>query len=684
MLVSEEVEIKIINNNKKRLLDLGYDVSGETVKIKVSDLTTGSKQSVDVKCDICGNLSQTMYYLYNKSLKSNGIYSCANAECTNEKKKLTNLKKFGTEWASQNKEISLKTKKTNLDRWGTEVALHSVELKNKINENNIKKWGASHPMKSDKLKFSIKKNNLEKWGFESVLQNDEVREKIKKTNLERYGVENPLQNYEIREKIKKTNLERYGDENYNNREKCLLTNLERYGKHFTQTSEYINKLKITSIEKYGEEFPSKSDLVKKKIKKTKLNRHGNENYNNIDKIKSTNLLRWGDESALKNKEVRKKIELTNLEKYGFKTNLMTEDIILKRLESSYKNNKHRCISKYEKIIPTEYQILDYDDGIFIIKHTDHEFNIGIGLIYDRLKISNECVICTKCNPLNSNSSSGENEIKKWLESIGVAVESKRRDILNGKEIDIYLEEYKLGIEFNGLFWHSDRFKNKWYHRSKTEECNLLDIDLIHIFEDDWVHKKDIIKSIIKNRIGINGIKIYARSCQISEISHKACKKFLEDNHIQGYARSKFKYGLFKDGELISVMTLGERKTNSKSEFELIRFCNKLNTTVIGSASKLLKHFINVEKYKGKIISYADISIFSGKLYEKIGFKYIHKTKPNYFWIVDGVRHHRFKYNKRKLVDKYNADIDSTENDIMKSMGYYKIWSCGQSRYEISI
>jgi hypothetical protein len=130
------------------------------------------------------------------------------------------------------------------------------------------------------------------------------------------------------------------------------------------------------------------------------------------------------------------------------------------------------------------------------------------------------------------------------------------------------------------------------------------------------------------------------------------------------------------------MTLGIRKTNSFSVFELIRFCNRKNTNVIGSASKLLNHFVKDNKYRGKIVSYADVSLFSGSLYDKLGFSIKKISGPNYYWVVDNIRHHRFKYNKKKLIKFYSVNPNKTEYEIMHERGHYRIWSCGQIRYEI--
>jgi len=331
----------------------------------------------------------------------------------------------------------------------------------------------------------------------------------------------------------------------------------------------------------------------------------------------------------------------------------------------------------------DMKILDYKDKKYKIEHIskNHTFEIGQKIFYDRLKYGCK-VICTICNNEKYNVSNFELELLDFLKlNYNGKIIQSNRTILDGLELDIYLPEYKLGIEFNGLYWHSELFKNKEYHLNKTLECKKRYIELLHIFEDDWMFKQDIIKSIIKNKLNLIQNKIYARKCVVKEIKSNIARSFLDNNHIQGFSKSSYKLGLYYNNDLVSLMTFGYRHTNSKKEFELIRFCNKINLNVIGAASKLFKYFLNNYKIDERyILSYADISLFNGNMYNKLNFKEIHLTKPNYFWIVDGVKHHRFKYNKQKLI-KDGFDSNKTEVQIMHELNYYRIYGCGQVRYE---
>ena len=262
-----------------------------------------------------------------------------------------------------------------------------------------------------------------------------------------------------------------------------------------------------------------------------------------------------------------------------------------------------------------------------------------------------------------------------------------RQMINPLELDMYLPFDNLAIEYNGLYWHSSKKIDKNYHLMKTELCQKQGIRLIHIFEDEWTCKQDIVKSRLKTILGLCEIKIFARKCQFKEVPFKESKEFLENNHLQGNVNSKYRYGLYYNNELVSLMTFGSKRKSlgSKSEdgvYEMLRFCNKLNTTVVGGASRLLKHFIKEIKPK-RIISYCDRRWSDGKLYEKLGFEFDHYSKPNYFYIVNGKRENRFKYRKSELV-KQGFDKNKTEEQIMKERHIKKIYDCGTIVYFLKI
>jgi hypothetical protein len=195
--------------------------------------------------------------------------------------------------------------------------------------------------------------------------------------------------------------------------------------------------------------------------------------------------------------------------------------------------------------------------------------------------------CPRCSHHVSN---GEKEIIDFVNSLGLTCEKSNRQILNGKEIDIFIPSKNIAIEYDGLLWHSEKFgKDKNYHLNKTNDCEKHGIRLIHIFEDEWVFKQNIIKSMLRNIFGLTQQKIYARKCVCKLVTATEAMRFLDDNHIQGRCKAKYHYGLFYNNELVSLMTFGHARQQKKyneeydNTYELLRFCNKINTSVIGGA-----------------------------------------------------------------------------------------------------
>jgi hypothetical protein len=468
------------------------------------------------------------------------------------------------------------------------------------------------------------------------------------------------------------------------------------------TSTFQNYYKITNglIEKYfckkckyikiSQKFLSKSDEEKIEIRektiKTNLDKYETITPLLNEKIKEKSSITikkiYNVNNISQNLIIKNRKKNTSIKKYGVEHYFLLPNIIEKRKNTFISNNNKKIIEKYTSKIKNHFIILHYNNSLFTILdlRDNSEFIIHIKTLSDRLKWNNTELSTIK-NPLGSKNTSGlELQIKEWLKELDISFKENMRNVIFPKEIDIFIQSHNLAIEFNGLYWHSEEFLDKNYHLKKTKLCEEKNIELIHIFEDDWMFKKDILKSIIKNRLGLIENKIYARQCEIRVVEDsKLVRKFLDTNHIQGYSQSSIKIGLFYNNELVSLMTFGYRHTNSKKEFELIRFCNKINVNVIGASSKIFNYFIKKYNYY-TIISYSDYSLFNGKMYENLGFIKKHLTEPNYFWVVNNIRHHRFNYNKQKLI-KEGFDSSKTEVEIMHERGYYRIFGCGQWRWE---
>ena len=461
-------------------------------------------------------------------------------------------------------------------------------------------------------------NTLLKHGVDHTSKLQSTKSKMRKTNINRYGGVSPSSSEEVLNKIKETNVEKYG---------CEFP---------LQNSEIYDKVKISNKKRYGVEFPTQSAVVK-------------------DKIKKSNLIKYGVESYSMTDEFRSFMSNNNMEKSLLNISEMNLNI----------------------------EIISYNDKDFNIHCNvcENESSINRPAFYLRVNRykTNPCPIC---NPMyDTYVSNMEIEMVEFLKSKNIEYIQSFREY--GKEIDIYLPHYKLGIEMNGNYWHSEIFKDKGYHQSKSLFFNENGIRLIQIWESDWKFKKDIIESIILSKIGKNEEIIYARKCNIIELSNKETISFLKENHLQGYVNAKVCFGLEYNGDLVSIMTFTPSKNRhikNEGYWELVRFCNKLNTTVIGGAERLLSKFKS-DNTEIKLVSYAkfDYTSIGKNIYSKLGFKLEKITEPGFYWCKGLERHYRFTFKKSKLI-KDGFDPNLSGSQIMYNRGYYKSWDSGNLKF----
>jgi len=295
--------------------------------------------------------------------------------------------------------------------------------------------------------------------------------------------------------------------------------------------------------------------------------------------------------------------------------------------------------------------------------------------------------CASCSHIRSRA---ELELESELKSITINLIIRDRELIKPYELDFILPDYNLAIEYCGLYWHSEKAgKTKFYHVDKLEKCIKNNYRLITIFEDEWLLSREIV--LDKLYLLCNNIdrfrRIYARQCDVVSLSTRDARKFCNENHLQGYVNSSIKYGLEFNNELVGVMTFskpniskGKYKNCGSNIYELSRLCFKQGVVVVGGASKLLSKFTKDIK-TGLIFSYADRRWSDGALYYKLGFKLVSATSPNYYYIIDNKRVHRFKFRKSQLKRLKNYSEDKTEWEIMKSEGYNRVWDCGHLKFE---
>ena len=459
------------------------------------------------------------------------------------------------------------------------------------------------------------------------------------------------------DKYKETCLKKYGVDSTNKVDEISIKRSKSLKKAHEDGS-LMEKIKTTNIEKHGLAYPLQREEIKKKIKDTKLEKYGDENYNNQEKTKETCLEKYGVDHAMK-------LELIN------------KKVVEGRKETT-KIRMFNKLSNLNSVLPlfslSEYVNIHYSNKyLWKCRACGNIFNDDI--------YANRLPRCPVCFPPLSGPSIAEKEVANWIKTLNIGIEENTRSIIHPLELDIYIPSYDFAIEFDGLYWHSElKNEDKNYHLNKTKKCNKKNINLVHIFEDEWIEKQDIVKSIISSKLNIYQQTIGARKCQLKEINSKEASVFYDINHLQGPSNSKINIGLFYDDELISCLSLSAPRFNKKYDWEIIRFANKLNTKVIGSFAKLFKHFLS--NYEGSIITYSDKRYFDGSIYKRNGFTELKDSSPSYYYTDYKHRYNRIEFQKHKLKDKLkDFDPTLTEWENMQLNGWDRIWDCGNKVFE---
>jgi hypothetical protein len=253
--------------------------------------------------------------------------------------------------------------------------------------------------------------------------------------------------------------------------------------------------------------------------------------------------------------------------------------------------------------------------------------------------------------MEAHSKLAEQEVLSYIQSFGFEAHSTRK-VIAPKEIDIYIPELRLGIEYCGLYWHCDQNKpEKKYHFNKM------------------------------------------KACEEQEVEKEIAKNFLEDNHIQGKTTFKKAFGLYYEDELLGLVT---SNTHHRQGHGGINVLNRLvfgdGVQVVGGSSKLLKYLIQYSKEAGydELITWSDNRWSQGNVYEKIGFKFIENLGPDYSYfnsLSETLERQSKQSNKKKNLIMKGAEgthEGNTEYELALTLGLYRIWDCGKRRWGIEL
>jgi hypothetical protein len=420
------------------------------------------------------------------------------------------------------------------------------------------------------------------------------------------------------------------------------------------------QIKQTTIDKYGIEYPQQLDVIKEQTKQTNLDKYGTKTPQQLDtrkdKVKQTNIERYGVEFPNQSDEVKNKATGTN--------------------HNLYDRDSHSQIHITKKSLKNlNDRTWMYDNHVIQQKpfaQIGDELNCTISTISRYMKNH-------EIETQHFFQSIGEKELSNFVSSLGIKTSTNIRSIIPPHELDIYIPEYKIAIEYNGLYWHSEKNKKQSdYHLNKTISCEQQGIRLIHIFEDEWKYQQQKCKDTILHLLGQSKKGVYARNASIQEISWKEAKDFLNKYHLLNAGTSgNYRIGAFnKDNELVGVMVFGQQNNekSKKGTIELKRFVtDKRNNPGLGSK---MFNFAIKQKHYSEVIAFVDRRWFTGLVKTFIGFTLVDTTSPAIWWTDGGKRYYRRFITKQQLIKEgFNPTL--SKKLILESLGYYRIWDCGK-------
>ena len=340
---------------------------------------------------------------------------------------------------------------------------------------------------------------------------------------------------------------------------------------------------------------------------------------------------------------------------------MTFSDFITRSNLKYNYKYSYCLVKWEKESRNRKEpikIICPKHGVFKQSISDHLNGCKIG-----------CPACT-----SNTDSLFEREIRKYIESLGIEVESRDRKTISPLELDILIPSQKIAIECNGLYYHRADVKGRNYHKDKREKCEKVGFRLIQIWENEWIENRDKVKRYLKNTLNKDSRRIFARKCSIGKPTKEEAIKILSENHLIGIGSTNCDYvGLYFEKELVCLMAF----KNGFNGVELHRYINSSDTVVVGGFSKCLNHYVKTCRV-GKIVSYIDLDKFVGDSYLKAGFVK-DKLSLTMFYSKGLKTFSKFGFRRKHLKSWDNYSKDKTERIICAESGYYQCFNSGTLR-----
>lgn len=281
---------------------------------------------------------------------------------------------------------------------------------------------------------------------------------------------------------------------------------------------------------------------------------------------------------------------------------------------------------------------------------------------------------------------------------------------SGKELDIVVPDHHLAIEFNDIFSHSEQAvferhakpRPHSYHASKTREANSQGYQLVHVWEDDWLHRRELVLRALAHRLhavdrlldvlpDINPLacqRLYARNLTVKLVHGGVARRFWQDNHLQGPVHCTVNIGLYDQNNVLrALLGIGRKNHGSRvslpdGTWDIQRYATL--GVIVGGFTKLLAHaetLVSVDTWT----SWSDNDISDGGMYQAAGFTVDKRQAPSYSYVgrkTKWGRVHRSTYTKQRFINDPDLTYQSgqTEHEAALTNKLYRIYDAGKTRW----
>lgn len=405
--------------------------------------------------------------------------------------------------------------------------------------------------------------------------------------------------------------------------------------------ECSNKLReATCIEKYGVKIASQNPDVRKKLHDIAVD------FEHSEARKSTVRRRYGVENVAQAAAVREKISATVR---SAECQSKIRSTMVERYGVAHPMQSDELRSKYVDTVRNKYDVPYY-------------------CMTEECKAAQGHII-SRCNRV----------FGQELERLSIPYKFEHR--IDDFSYDIELLGQNTLIEINPTYTHN-AIGNHWgtvidknYHKTKTQRAKESGYRCINVW--DWDNHEKILNLLREKKT------IYARNCSIRKITSTDACRFENLYHLQGSCRGQeVCLGLYYADKLVQVMTFGKPRYNAKFEWELLRLCSDSSFRVVGGSERLWKHFLSMNSPRS-VVSYCDLSKFSGDVYGRLGMRLAAVAEPNKMWskgtrvVTDNLLRQR---GFDQLFGTHYGKGTSNE-ELMLQHGWLPVYDCGQARYE---